>query len=92
MRQARWLIADRARSVHMQKALTEMNVRLDPMISDLAGGDRPAGRAGDRDPHRLASQRHCGIKASADTIAASLEGTWRAERLFALALERYNFL
>ena len=40
--------------------------------------------AGERDPHRLASLRHRAIKASADTIAASLEGTWREEHLFSL--------
>ena len=33
-------------------------------------------------------------RASADTIAASLEGTWREEHLFALqqAMQRYDFL
>ncbi len=99
VRQARRLIADRSRSVqHMQKALTEMNVRLDSVISDLAGvtGLRivRAIVAGERDPHRLASLRHRAIRASADTIAASLEGTWRAEHLFSLeqALARYDFL
>ena len=99
VRQARRLIADRSRSVqHMQKALTEMNVRLDSVIADLAGvtGLRivRAIVAGERDPHRLASLRHRAIRASADTIAASLEGTWRAEHLFSLeqALARHDFL
>ena len=82
----------------MQKALTEMNVRLDSVIADLAGvtGLRivRAIVAGERDPHRLASLRHCAIRASADTLAASLEGTWRAEHLFSLeqALARHDFL
>ena len=89
VRQARRLIADRSRSVqHMQKALTEMNVRLDSVISDLAGvtGLRivRAIVAGERDPRRLASLRHRAIKASADTIATSLEGTWREGHLFSL--------
>ena len=97
VRQARWLFADGARSVQrMQKALTELNVRLDSVIFDLTGVTElrtvRAIVAGERDPHRLASQRHRGIKASADTIAASLEGTWRAERQFALALELHDFL
>ena len=99
VRQARRLIADRSRSVqHMQKALTEMNVRLDSVISELAGvtGLRivRAIVSGERDPHRLASLRHRAIKASAETIAASLEGTWREEHLFSLeqALERDDFL
>ena len=49
---------------------------------------------GERDPQRLASFRDRRVKASADTIAASLEGTWREEHLFALeqAVQRYDFL
>ena len=49
---------------------------------------------GERDPERLATLRHRGIKADADTIAASLQGTWREEHLFALeqAMQRYDFL
>ena len=35
---------------------------------------------GERDPERLARLRHRGIKADADTIAASLQGTWRENR------------
>ncbi len=98
-RQARRLTEDRARCVqHMQKALTEMNVRLDSVISDIMGttGQRIL-RAiidGERDPQRLAQLRHHGIKANVDTIAASLQGTWREEHLFALeqAMQRYDFL
>ncbi len=98
-RQMRRLTEDRSRSVlHMQKALTEMNVRLDSVISHIMGltGQRIL-RAiidGERDPHRLAALRHRGIKADADTIAASLQGTWREEHLFALeqAMQRYDFL
>ena len=49
---------------------------------------------GERDPQRLAALRHRGIKADADTISASLQGTWREEHLFALAqaMQRYDFL
>ena len=98
-RQARRLTEDRSRCVqHMQKALTEMNVRLDSVIADIMGvtGQRIL-RAiidGERDPQRLAELRHQGIKADADKIAASLQGTWREEHLFALeqAMQRYDFL
>ena len=98
-RQMRRLIEDRSRCVqHMQKALTEMNVRLDSVIADIVGttGQRIL-RAiidGERDPQRLAALRRKGIKADADTIAASLQGTWRQEHLFALeqAMQRYDFL
>ena len=99
VRQARRLIEDRSRCVQqMQKALTEMNVRLDSVISDITGktGERilRAIVAGERDPERLASFRDSRIKASADTLAASLQGTWRDEHLFALeqAMQRYDFL
>ena len=98
-RQMRRLTEDRSRCVlHMQKALTEMNVRLDSVIANIVGltGQRIL-RAiidGERDPQRLAALRHRGIKADADTIAASLQGTWRDEHLFALAqaMQRYDFL
>ena len=90
---------DRSRCVlHMQKALTEMNVKLDSVIANIVGltGQRilRAIIGGERDPERLATLRHRGIKADADTIAASLQGTWREEHLFALeqAMQRYDFL
>ena len=99
VRQMKRLTEDRSRSVqHMQKALTEMNVRLDSAITDITGQTgMKILRAiidGERDPQRLASFRHRGIKASADAIAASLEGTWREEHLFAVeqAMQRYDFL
>ena len=99
VRQMKRLTEDRSRCVqHMQKALTEMNVRLDSVIADITGQTgMKILRAivdGERDPQRLASFRHRRIKASADTIAASLEGTWREEHLFALeqAVQRYDFL
>ena len=98
VRQAKRLIEDRSRCVqHMQKALTQMNVLLDSVLADITGqtGQKIL-RAiidGERDPQRLASFRHRRVKASADTIAASLEGTWREEHLFALeqAMQRYDF-
>ena len=89
-RQMRRLTEDRSRYVlHMQKALTEMNVRLDSVIANITGltGQRIL-RAiidGERDPERLATLRHRGIKADADTIAASLQGMWREEHRARLA-------
>ena len=98
VRQMKRLTEDRSRCVqHMQKALTQMNVRLDSVLADIMGmtGQKIL-RAivdGERDPQCLASFRHRRVKASADTIAASLEGTWREEHLFALeqAMQRYDF-
>ena len=90
---------DRSRCVqHMQKALTEMNVQLDNVLSDIMGvtGQRivRAMVAGERDGTVLAQLRDPRVKADAATIARSLRGTWRDEHLFALeqALERYDLL
>ena len=98
VRQAKRLIEDRARCVHhMQKALTEMNVRLDSVLTDIMGQTGQqilrAIIGGERDAQRLASFRDRRVKASGDTIAASLEGTWREEHVFALeqAMQRYDF-
>jgi len=69
----------------MQKALTEMNVQLTNVLSDLSGvtGMRilRAIVAGERDGRRLAEFRDARVQASEETIAKSLEGTWRPEQL-----------
>jgi transposase len=69
----------------MQKALTEMNIQLTTVLSDLSG---VTGMniirsivAGERDGTRLAEFREAGVKASKETIAKSLEGTWLPEQL-----------
>jgi len=75
----------------MQKALTQMNLQLANVISDLSGvtGQRivRAILAGERDPRRLAELSHWRIQASKEDIAKSLEGNWRAELLFVLQQE-----
>ena len=75
----------------MQKALTQMNLQLANVISDLSGwtGMRivRAILAGERDPQALAALSHPGIHATRDTIAKSLEGTWQADLLFVLQQE-----
>src|SRR5262245_8015743 len=85
--------ADHVRAVstciqRMQKVLTQMNIKLANVISDLSGwtGQRivRAILAGERDPQQLAALSHPGIHASRQTIAKSLEGTWRADLLFVL--------
>ena len=99
VRQRGQLIRDRSRSVqHMQKALTQMNVQLDNVPSDIMG---KTGRlivraivAGERDGAVLARYRDGRRKADEATIAASLRGNWRDEHLFALeqALTRHDML
>ncbi len=74
---------------HMQKAMTQMNVKLDRVVTDITGVTGMsiirAIIAGERDPRALASLRMPGCRNDEATIAKALEGTWRAEHLFALA-------
>lgn len=69
----------------MHKALTEMNVQLATVLSDLSGitgmSILRAIVAGERDGRRLAEFRDPRVKASQETIAKSLEGTWLPEQL-----------
>ena len=99
VRQRHRLTQDRARCVlHMQKALTQMNVQLDTVLSDLMGKTGQsilrAIVAGERDGTVLARLRDQRVKADEATIARSLQGNWREEHVFALAqaLEHYDFL
>lgn len=73
---------------HMQKALTQMNVQFQHVISDLTGltglAILDAIVGGERDPAVLAKLRDPHIKASEETIRKSLEGNWLAEHILAL--------
>jgi transposase len=73
---------------HMQKALTQMNVQFQHVISDITGltglAILDAIVAGERDPSKLAQLRDPRIKASEETLRKSLEGNWRAEHVWAL--------
>jgi transposase len=75
----------------MQKVLTQMNVQLANVISDLSGLTGQtivrAILAGERDPKKLAELSHRQIRASREEIAQSLEGNWRPELLFVLKQE-----
>ena len=77
--------------LRMQKALTQMNLQLANVISDLSGvtGQKivRAIVAGERDPHQLAKLRDARIQASQEEIAKSLEGNWRPELVFVLKQE-----
>lgn len=98
LRQRENLVAGAGTCVqHMQKALTQMNLQLANVISDITGVTGMAIlRAivdGERDPQRLAALKHKQIHASCEDIARSLEGNWRSELIFVLAqsLELYDF-
>lgn len=98
-RQREMLLKSQGRHVqHMQKALTQMNIQLANVISDVVGetGQRilRAIVAGERDAGVLAAMKDVRIRASKAEIAKSLQGNWRAEHLFALkqALALFDFI
>ena len=98
MRQRAQLIRSAARPVQqMQKALTQMNLKLQHVISDITGvtglAIMRAILAGEREPLKLAALKDRRIKRDAATIAKSLEGDYRAEHLFVLrqAFELYGY-
>jgi len=81
---------------HMQKALTEMNVQLANVISDITGVTGMAILralvAGERNLHKLAQLKHKQHATPAE-IVQSLEGNWREELIFVLrqSLDLYDF-
>ena len=81
----------------MQKVLTEMNIQLSNVLSDLSGVSGmkiiSAILEGERDPWTLAALVRPEVKATPDDIAKSLEGNWRDELLFVLQqeVEVYRF-
>jgi transposase len=81
---------------HMQKALRQMNLLLENVVSDITGKTGMliirAIVAGERDATKLAQHRDHRCKRSAEAIAKSLEGHFREEHLFALsqAVELYD--
>ena len=81
--------------LRMQKALTQMNIQLANVLSDVSG---MTGQAiikailgGERDPHKLATFRDCRVKASEEEIARSLEGNWQEDLLFVLKQEQDGY-
>jgi transposase len=92
------LIRHRAPHIlHMQQALTQMNLRLSVVLSDITGTTGQAiVRAivgGERDPARLAELRNVNCKATVAEITRALTGTWHDAQLFILkqAFELFDF-
>lgn len=83
---------------HMQKALVMMNVKVDTVISDIAGKSGmaiiEAILGGNHDPKSLAALADPRCKAGRETIAKSLEGTWDFAQIFKLrqAHDLYKYL
>ena len=75
----------------MQKSLTQMNVQLANVISDVSGltGQTIVRSivAGEHDPRKLAELSDPRIHASREEVAKSLEGNWRPELIFVLQQE-----
>jgi transposase len=82
---------------HMQKALTQMNLHLHKVLSNVTGVTGMniirAIISGERNPEKLALMRERGVKNTPEAIAKALEGDYRQEHLFALkqAVELYDF-
>jgi hypothetical protein len=79
----------------MQKAMTQMNIQLANVLSDVSGVTGQAIikaiLAGERDPQKLARFRDWRVKASREEIARSLEGNWQEDLLFVLKQEQDNY-
>jgi transposase len=83
------LIQHRAPHIlHMQRALQQMNIQLERVLTDIMGVTGQAIIraivAGERDPVVLAQHRNPGCRSSTETIAKALTGTWKEELLFVL--------
>ena len=81
----------------MQKALRQMNLLLDNVVTDITGktgmGIIRSILEGMREPAELAKLRDARCKKDEQTIASSLEGHYREEHLFSLKqeVEFYDF-
>jgi transposase len=98
LRQRGMLVSDASQYIQrMQKALEQMNIKLNRVIRDITGA---TGMAiihaildGERNAKKLAQLRDSRCKNDVATIAKSLRGNWRQEHLFALeqSVALFNF-
>jgi hypothetical protein len=76
----------------MQKSLTQMNLQIHHVISEITGVTGlaivDAIIAGQRDPAVLAQLRDHRIRATEEVVQKSLVGNWREEHLFTLRQSR----
>jgi transposase len=99
VRQRKMIIQQMSRQTQrMQKALEQMNIKLNHVIRDLHGktGTKIITSIldGERDPKCLARHRDPRIRSSKEILLKSLQGNWREEQIFNLriAYEHYCFL
>ena len=82
----------------MQKQLTQMNIQLHKVLSDISGltGMKiiKSILSGERDPVKLARLKNKHIKSSEEIIAKSLEGNYKEENIFCLCqeVEQFDFI
>jgi transposase len=79
----------------MQKVLTQMNIQLANVLSDISGVTGQAIikaiLADERDAHKLAELRDPRVRASEEQIARYLEGNWQEDLLFVLKQEQDGY-
>ena len=96
LRQREELVAAASQQIqHLQHSLTEMNVQLANVISDVSGETGmaiiDAILGGERDPRVLARLKGRRIQASLTTLERALEGHWKDEELFRLEQARLTY-
>lgn len=83
--------------MHIQKSLSQMNLQVHHVLSDITGA---SGQAildailgGERDPVKLAQLCNWRVKSPRERVARALEGDYRPEHLFTLkpSLEGYRY-
>ena len=89
MRHRSQLIKDASRHLqHMQKALTEMNLKIHHVFSDLDGLSSmniiEAILDGQRDPEALWQLRHKNSRVTKDTFLKAIQADWQPAQLFIL--------
>jgi len=89
MRHRSQLIKDASRHLqHMQKALTEMNLKIHHVFSDLDGLSAmtiiEAILQGERDPEALWKLRHKNSRTTKDTFLKAIQADWQPAQLFIL--------
>src|SRR5258705_8427090 len=95
-RQRNDLVRSAARHIQrIQKTLTQMNMQLANVLSDVSGVTGQAIikaiLAGEREPQELAAFRDPRAKASENNIARGLEGNLQEDFLFVLQQEKAAF-
>ena len=95
-RQRNDLVQSASRHIQrMQTVLTQMNIQLANVLSDVSGMTGQtiikAILAGERDPQKLAAFRDHLVKSSEEEIARSLEGNWQEDLLFVLQQEQDGY-